>query len=76
MGAKLNSKTVKIHLQITFLDFLSHFMCIRLYSFQKVLIWPVKFFFDYVGTFQNFEGQTAWNGSKQKKTFFYKRVLE
>ncbi len=41
MGAKLKSKT---HLQNTFLDFLSRFLRVWLWSLKKVLIWPKKIF--------------------------------
>ena len=39
MGAKLKSKT---HLQNTFFDFLSRFLCICSQSSKKVQIWPNK----------------------------------
>jgi hypothetical protein len=41
MGTKLKSKT---HLQYTFFDFLSGFLCVWLQSFQKVLILTKKIF--------------------------------
>ncbi len=43
MGAKLKSKT---HLINKFFDFLSRFLRVWLQSLKKVLIWPIKNFFE------------------------------
>ena len=42
MGTKLKSKT---HLQNTFFDFLSRFLCVWLQSLKEVQIWPKNIFF-------------------------------
>ena len=39
MDVKLKSKT---HLQNTFFDFLSRFLCVWLQSLKKVIIWSLK----------------------------------